>query len=75
MFCLYNKGLLSTESEEREVLGIESIPVAILPSCQYMKTMTLSLHKHEYGWIVKLRNTDGQPPEYCLLCVILMRSG
>ena len=29
--------LLPTGSEEREVLGVGSIPVAILPSCQYMK--------------------------------------
>ena len=28
-------------SEEREVLGIGSIPVAILPSCQDMKTIAL----------------------------------
>ena len=28
-----------TESEERGVLGVGSIPVAILPSCQYMKLL------------------------------------
>ena len=28
--------LLPTGNEEREVLGVGSIPVAILPSCQYM---------------------------------------
>ena len=28
--------LLPTGSEEREVLGVGSIPVAILPPCQYM---------------------------------------
>ena len=33
--------LLPTESKERGVLGFGSIPVAILPSCQYM---TLSHH-------------------------------
>ena len=33
--------LLPTGSEEREVLGVGSIPVAILPSCQDMKTITL----------------------------------
>ena len=27
--------LLPTRSEEREVLGVGSIPYAILPSCQY----------------------------------------
>ena len=31
--------LLPTGSEEREVLGVRSIPVAILPSCQYMKLL------------------------------------
>ena len=31
--------LLPTGSEEREVLGAGSIPVAILPSCQYVKMM------------------------------------
>ena len=31
--------LLRTRSEEREVLGIGSIPVEILPSCQYMKIL------------------------------------
>ena len=33
--------ILPTGSEEREVLGVGSIPVAILPSCQDMKTITL----------------------------------
>ena len=31
--------LLPTGSEEREVLGAGSIPVAILPSCQFMKNI------------------------------------
>ena len=31
--------LLPTGSEEREVLGVESISVAILPSHQYMKIL------------------------------------
>ena len=31
-----NIGLLPTESEEREVLEVGSIPGAILPSCQYI---------------------------------------
>ena len=35
--------LLPTESEEREVLGVRSIPVAMLPSCQ---GMNIILHKH-----------------------------
>ena len=33
--------LLSTGSEERKVLGVGSFPVAILPSCQDMKTVAL----------------------------------
>ena len=32
------EGLLPTGSEDREVLGVGSIPVAILSSCHYMKT-------------------------------------
>ena len=31
--------LLPTGSEEREVLGVGSIPVAILPFCQDMKIL------------------------------------
>ena len=50
--------LLPTRSEEREVLGVGSIPVAILPSCQHIKTIVLSLHKHASSWIVKIRNTS-----------------
>ena len=50
--------LLPTESEEREVLGVRSIPVTILPSCQDMKTIALELYKHEYSWVVKIRNTS-----------------
>ena len=33
--------LLPTRSEERGVLELRSIPVAILPSCQDMKTIAL----------------------------------
>ena len=33
--------LLPTGSEEREVLGVGGTPVAILPSCQNMKTVAL----------------------------------
>ena len=33
--------LLPTGSEERGVLGVGSIPVAILPSCQDMNTIAL----------------------------------
>ena len=31
--------LLPTGSEEKEVLGVGSIPVAILPSCQYVEML------------------------------------
>ena len=34
-----SRELLPTGSEERGVLGVGSIPVAILPSCQYMKIL------------------------------------
>ena len=50
--------LLPIGSEERGVLGVGSIPVAILPSCQNVKTFALQLHKHEYSWVVKIRNTS-----------------
>ena len=33
--------LLPTGGEEREVLGVGTINVAILPSCQHMKTIAL----------------------------------
>ena len=33
--------LLPTGSEEREVLGVGSIHVAILPSCQVIKTIAI----------------------------------
>ena len=35
------QNLLPTGSEEREVFGVGSIPVAILPSCQDIKTIAL----------------------------------
>ena len=44
--------LLPTGSEEKEVLGVGSIPVAILPSCQDMKTIALYFHKYEYSLVV-----------------------
>ena len=34
-----NVNLLPTGSEEKEVLEVGSIPVALLPSCQDMKTI------------------------------------
>ena len=52
MQCGYSnsmKGLLlPTGSEEREVLGVGSIPVAILLSCQNERNNALLLHKHAY---------------------------
>ena len=50
--------LLPTGSEGREVLGVGSILVAILPSCQDMKTTASKLHKQGYSWVVKIRNTS-----------------
>ena len=50
--------LLTTGSEEKGVLEVGSIPVAILPSCQYMKTIALYLLYNEYSWLVKIRNTS-----------------
>ena len=38
---IWHDRLLSTRSEEREVLGVGSIPVAILPPCQDMKSVEL----------------------------------
>ena len=38
------KNLLPTRSEEREVLGVWSIPVTILPTCQHMTIIALQLH-------------------------------
>ena len=52
------KYLLPTGSEEREVLGVGSMPVAILPSNQDMNPIALQLHEHEYSWVVKIRNTS-----------------
>ena len=47
--------LLPTGSEQREVLGFGRIPVAILPSCQDMKTVALQLHRHKCSWVVKIK--------------------
>ena len=35
----FRKIILSTGSEEMGVFGVGSIPVAILPACQYMKLL------------------------------------
>ena len=53
-----NRQRLPTGCEDRGVLGIGSIPVAILPSCQDTKTSALYLHKHENSWVVEIRNTS-----------------
>ena len=37
----FNNNLLPTGSEEREVLVVGNTPVAILPSCQHIKTIAL----------------------------------
>ena len=58
MYSIVKCNLLPTRSEERGVLGAGIIPVAILPSCQDMKTIALYLHKNEISWILKLRNTS-----------------
>ena len=50
--------LLPTGSEDREILGVGSIPVAILLSCQNVRNNALLLHKHAYSWLVKIRNTS-----------------
>ena len=50
--------LLPTGSEEMEGLGVENIPVAILPSCLDMKTTSLLCYKQGYSWGVKIRNTS-----------------
>ena len=60
--------LLPTGSEERVVLGVGSIPVAKLPSCQNMKILKycITIKLHEYSWVVKigLGQYDGLG-EYC----------
>ena len=53
-----NINLLPIGSEKRGVLGIGSIPVAMMPSCQEMKNIAVELHKHEYSWVLKVRNTS-----------------
>ena len=58
--------LLPTESEEREVLGVRSILVERFPSCQDMETIIMQ--RHEYSWVVKIRNTSEAVlrPQYTL---------
>ena len=50
--------ILPTGSEERGVLWVGSIPVAILPSCQDINTIALQLHKDVCNSVVNIRNTS-----------------
>ena len=49
-----------------------SIPVAIVFTCQNMETIALKLQKHEYRWVVKIRNTSetvhNTPLGHCTDC-------
>ena len=65
--------LLPTRSEEKGVLGVGSIPVAILPSCRGKENIELYLQKHKYSWVVKLRNISEAVlrPPYTPLEIIL----
>ena len=49
------KSPLEIFSKEREgggggVLWVRSVPISILPFCQYMKDIALLLHRHKYSW-------------------------
>ena len=70
----FDYSLLPTGSEEREVLGVRSIPVAILFSFQDMKTIALYLHKQEYSCVVKKRNTSDAilRPQYTIRALVSM---
>ena len=50
--------LLPTGSEEREVLGVGSIPrpAAILPSIY--ESYCIIMQRHEDSWVVRIRNTS-----------------
>ena len=50
--------LLPIGSEKRGELGVGRIPVAILPFYQNMNTVVFKLHRYEYSWVVKIRNTS-----------------
>ena len=52
--------VFTTGSKESEVLGVGSIPIAILLSCQYryVNNISLTWHRYEYNWVVKIRNTS-----------------
>ena len=48
--------LLPTGSKERGVLGVGSIPVAILPSCQDKKTAALQLQRQGHFNVILRSN-------------------
>ena len=52
--------LLPTGSEKRGELGVGSIPVAILPSCQKVITLALQIHKHENSRVVKIKKNTSK---------------
>ena len=52
--------LLPTRSEKRGVLGVRSIPVAILLPSQNVRNVALLLRKHAYSWVVKIRTPQRQ---------------
>ena len=52
--------LLPSGSEERGVLGVGSIPVALLLFCQNMELIALYFHRYEYSWVVKIRTPQRQ---------------
>ena len=56
--------LLPTGSEERGALGVGSIPVVVHPPPRVndVRNVALTLHKHEYSWIVEIRNTSEAVP-------------
>ena len=57
------------EVRRREYRVSEYIPTAILPSCQYIyENIVLILHRCEYSWVVKIRNTSEAVlrPQYTL---------
>ena len=65
--------LLPTGSEERGVVGVGSILVAIHPSCQNMKTIALYLHRYEYSWVEKIKkHLRGSTQDTTLSLIIIL---
>ena len=58
--CVHKHTFTTCHKLKEEVLGVGSIPVAILHSCQYMKINALHLQQYEYtcSWVVKIRTTS-----------------